>query len=184
MAQAKGSTLIATMDFVKTEKGSAVLDAIMKRLPEADSQTISKCPPTAEIPLDLLLTLWRAVDEELRGSDPQWVERAGGHSIEFTGVRLYSGILRKASPMEFLTQRISLFRLYYHPGNMELIEEHDGYAVTRLVGFDQADPLFCRRQTGGLRRALQEAGGEEPETSHVRCVNEGDAFCEWELRWR
>lgn len=172
------------MDFVKTEKGSAVLDAIMKRLPEGDSQTISQCPPTAEIPLDLLLTLWRAVDEELRDSDPQWVERAGGHSIEFTGVRLYSGILRKASPMEFLTQRISLFRLYYHPGNMELIEEHDGYAVTRLVGFDQADPLFCRRQTGGLRRALQEAGGEEPETSHVRCVNEGDAFCEWELRWR
>lgn len=184
MAQAKGSTLIATMDFVKTEKGSDVLDSIMKRLPEGDSQTINKCAPTAEIPLDLLLSLWRAVDEEIRDSDPQWVERAGGHSIEFTGVRLYSGILRKASPMEFLTQRISLFRLYYHPGNMELIEEHDGYAVTRLVGFDQADPLFCRRQTGGLRRALREAGGDEPETSHVRCVNEGDAFCEWELRWR
>ena len=184
MAQAKGSTLIATMDFVKTEKGADVLDSIMKRLPECDHETIKTCSPTAEIPLDLLLMLWRAVDEELRDSDPQWVERAGGHSIEFTGVRLYSGILRKASPMEFLTQRISLFRLYYHPGNMELIEEHDGYAVTRLVGFDQADPLFCRRQTGGLRRALREAGGEEPETSHVRCVNEGDAFCEWELRWR
>ncbi len=184
MAHAKGSTLIATIDFVRTEKGSDVLDEIMNRLPEGDHETIITCLPTAEIPLDLLLTLWRAVDEELRDSDPQWVERAGGHSIEFTGVRLYSGILRKASPMEFLTQRISLFRLYYHPGNMELIEEDDGYAVTRLVGFDQADPLFCRRQTGGLRRALREAGGEEPETSHVRCVNEGDAFCEWELRWR
>ena len=172
------------MDFVKSEKGAEVLEAILNRLNDGDRTTITISSPTEEIPLDLLLTLWRAVDDELRDTDPQWVERAGGHSIEFTGVRLYSGILRKASPMEFLTQRISLFRLYYHPGNMELIEEHDGYAVTRLVGFDQADPLFCRRQTGGLCRALREAGGEEPETFHVRCVNEGDAFCEWELRWR
>jgi hypothetical protein len=184
MAQAKGSTLIATMDFVKTEKGADILEAVMNRITEADREAIETCSPTAEMPLDLLLTLWRATDDELRDTDPQWVERAGGHSIEVTGVRLYGGILRKASPMEFLNQRISLFRLYYHPGDMELIEEHDGYAVTRLVGFDQADPLFCRRQTGGLRRALREAGGEEPDTSHVRCVNEGDAFCEWELRWR
>lgn len=184
MAEAKGSTLIATMDFVRVEKGDAVLASIMDRIAADERRTIESISPTAEIPLDLLLTLWRAVDDEIRDSDPDWVERAGGHSIENTGIRLYSGILRKASPVEFLTQRVSLFRLYYHPGDMELIEEHDGYAVTRLVGFDQADPLFCRRQTGGLRRALREAGGEEPETSHVRCVNEGDAFCEWELRWR
>jgi hypothetical protein len=97
---------------------------------------------------------------------------------------MYSGLLRKSSPTEFLTQRVSLFRLYYHPGNMEVVEEEVEHAVLRLVGFDQADPLFCRRQTGGLRRALTEAGGHEPLSSHVRCVNEGDAFCEWELRWQ
>lgn len=184
MAQAKGSTLVATMDFVRVEKGADVLASIMSRLDNDTRTKIEAASPTAEIPLDLLLTLWRAVDDEIRAEDPEWVERAGGHSIEFTGVRLYSGILRKASPMEFLTQRVSLFRLYYHPGNMEVVEEDEEYAVLRLVGFDQSDPLFCRRQTGGLSRALREAGGQEPETSHVRCVIEGDAFCEWELRWR
>ncbi|HZK79006.1 MAG TPA: hypothetical protein VFC35_08860, partial [Gemmatimonadaceae bacterium] len=121
MAQAKGSALIATMDFVSSEKGPEVLASVMNRIADGDRKTIEGCSPTVEIPLDLLLTLWHAVDDELRDTDPEWVERAGGHSIEFTGVRLYSGILRKASPMEFLTQRISLFRLYYHPGNMELI---------------------------------------------------------------
>lgn len=184
MAQAKGSTLIATRDFVRAEKGADVLASVMNRIASEDRELIETCSPTGEIPLDLLLTLWHAVDDEIRDSDPEWVERAGGHSIEFTGVRLYSGIIRKASPMEFLTQRVSLFRLYYHPGNMEVVEEDEEYAVLRLVGFDQPDPLFCRRQTGGLRRALTEAGGQEPQTSHVRCVNEGDAFCEWELRWR
>ena len=184
MAHAKGSTLIATMDFVRAEKGVDVLAAIMARLTPEDRAAIEGCSPTVEVPLDLLLSLWHAADAELKDSDPEWVERAGGHSIEFTGIRLYSGILRKGSPLEFLTQRVSLFRLYYHPGNMEVVEEDDEYAVLRLVGFDQPDPLFCRRQTGGLRRALRESGGQEPETSHVRCVNEGDAFCEWECRWR
>ena len=184
MAQAKGSTLIATMDFVRAEKGPEVLASVMARIGEDDRRQIEGSSPTAEIPFDLVVKLWHAVDDEIRETDPTWVERSGGHSIEFTGVRLYGGILRKASPVEFLTQRVSLFRLYYHPGNMEVVEEDEEYAVLRLVGFDQADPLFCRRQTGGLSRALREAGGLEPETSHVRCVSEGDAFCEWELRWR
>ena len=52
-----------------------------------------------------------------------------------------------------------------------------------LVDFDEPDVLFCRRQTGGLRCAITLAGGAEPSTRHVRCVLEGDAFCEWELRW-
>lgn len=184
MAQAKGSAIIATMDFIRTEKGDEVLARVLARIEAADLATITSCKATDEVPLDLALALWRAADQELRDDEPEWVERAGGYSIEFPGVRMYSGILRKSSPTEFLTQRVSLFRLYYHPGNMEVVEERDEHAVLRLVGFDQADPLFCRRQTGGLRRALTEAGGQEPRTSHVRCVAEGDAFCEWELHWR
>src|SRR6476469_6684076 len=112
MAYAKGSTLIATMDFVREQKGPPVLDSVMARLQPIDRSKIERCAPTEELPLSLLLTLWYAVDAELKESDPDWVERAGGHSIEFTGVRLYGGILRKSSPLEFLTQRVSLFRLY------------------------------------------------------------------------
>lgn len=184
MAQAKGSALIATIDFIRAEKGEDVLASVLDRIPAGDRPRITSCKATDEVPLDLALVLWRAADEELRDAEPEWVERAGAFSIECPGVRMYSGILRKSSPTEFLTQRVSLFRLYYHPGNMQVVEEEEEHAVLRLVGFDQADPLFCRRQTGGLRRALTEAGGQEPRTSHVRCVAEGDAFCEWELRWR
>ena len=87
MAHAKGSTLVATMDFVRAEKGPAVLESIMARLGDDIRKKIEGASPTAEIPFDLLLTLWRAVDDEIRDVDPEWVERAGGHSIEFTGVR-------------------------------------------------------------------------------------------------
>lgn len=184
MAKAKGSPLIATTEFIRTEKGEDVLTRVLSHLSPEDRNVIVTCKPTDEVPLDIALRLWRSADVELRDDEPEWVERAGGFSIEGPGVKMYSGVIRKSSPTEFLTQRVSLFKLYYHPGNMEVVEEEEEHAVLRLVGFDQADPLFCRRQTGGLRRALTEAGGQEPLASHVRCVVEGDAFCEWELRWR
>ena len=181
--KAKGSVFHTTMDFVRAEKGEAVADSILQRLPEEQRRQIETSTPTQEVPFERVLSLWQAVDAEIGADDPGWIERSGAHSIESMGVQLYSGILRKASPREFLTQRISLFRLYYHPGDMEVVEEEEGRAVLRLVGFDYAGPLFCRRQTGGLSRALEVSGGQKAKTSHVRCVAEGDAFCEWEVRW-
>ena len=56
---------------------------------------------------------------------------SGAFSISSAGVEHYSGILRKKSPAEFLLQRVSLFRLFYQPGNQEVVEE-DGNAW--LVG--------------------------------------------------
>lgn len=182
-AKAKGSVLRTSMDFVRAEKGEAIADSVLRRLSEEQRRQIEASAPTQEVPFENVVALWQAVDAEIGAGDPGWIERSGAHSIHSMGVQLYSGILRKASPREFLTQRISLFRLYYHPGDMEVVEEEEGRAVLRLVGFGYAGPLFCRRQTGGLSRALEVAGGQKAKTSHVRCVAEGDAFCEWEVSW-
>ena len=134
MARAKGTPLISTMEFIRIEKGPHVLERVLSRLPAESKDRIAAVRPTDEVPLDFALSLWRAADEELRAEEPDWVERAGGYAIEVPGVRMYSGLLRKSSPTEFLTQRVSLFRLYYHPGNMEVVEEGDEHAVLRLVG--------------------------------------------------
>ncbi|HEX8904171.1 MAG TPA: hypothetical protein VF771_04975 [Longimicrobiaceae bacterium] len=184
MALAKGSTLRATLDFVRNDQGAAALARVLARLPDERRRDVERAATTDEVPFDLALDLWRAADMELGAADPAWIERAGAQSIESFGVQLYGGILRKASPTEFLTQSVSLFQLYYSPGNMEVVESEPGRAVLRLVGFDAADPLFCRRQTGGLRRAVGLAGGADAVVRHVRCAAPGDAFCEWELRWR
>jgi hypothetical protein len=181
---AKGSTFQTTLAFLREEKGAAASDRILGRLAPADRKTIRELTATTEAPFALLLQLWRAADAVLRRSDPTWMERAGAFAIASTGQKLYGGILKKRSPLEFLTQSVSLFRLYYHPGDMEVVEYTPNRAVLRLVGFPSTDPLFCRRQTGGLETALAIAGGNEPAVRHVRCELEGDAFCEWEVRWR
>ncbi|HEX5727614.1 MAG TPA: hypothetical protein VFX98_19235 [Longimicrobiaceae bacterium] len=181
--QAKGSTLRSTLGFVAARYGEAATARVLARLDEADRERIEGASPTEEIPVGLLLTLWRAVDAEVGAQDPSWPERSGAFAIESMGVQLYGGILRKASPLEFLTQPVSLFRLFYQPGNMEVVETEPGRAVLRLVGFDAGDTRFCRRQTGGLLRSVELAGGASPAVRHVRCAVEGDAFCEWELRW-
>jgi hypothetical protein len=181
---AKGSVLRATLDFVDREAGGVALGAVLNRLPPGARDAVCGAAATEEVPLALIYELWRAVDEVLVDSDPHWIERSGAHSIESLGVQLYGGIVRKPTPADFLTQRISLFRLFYHSGEMEVVEREAERAVLRLVGFDEGDRLFCRRQTGGLRRALELAGGDQASARHVRCVHEHDAFCEWELAWR
>jgi hypothetical protein len=180
---AKGSTLRSTLAFVRSLAGEAGEARVLERLPADDLGRVRAAAATDEVPLELLLSLWRAVDAEIGAEHPDWPERSGAFSIASAGVEHYSGILRKKSPAEFLLQRVSLFRLFYQPGNQEVVEEDTGRAVLRLVGFDPGDPMFCRRQTGGLLHAIQLAGGANATVRHVRCSLEGDAFCEWELRW-
>ena len=180
---AKGSTLRATLAYVEAAAGAEKARAVLERLEPALRERVTHAQATEEVPIAELLTLWHAVDDEIGAQMPRWVEDSGALSIEAFGVQLYGGILRKASPLEFLTQSVSLFRLYYAPGDMQVIEAEPGRAVLRLVGFDVFDPFFCRRQTGGLGRALTLAGGQSPSVRHVRCTGEGDAFCEWELKW-
>lgn len=183
MEIAKGSTLRSTLEFVRSTAGDARVAEVLARLAPEERARVAATGSTDEVPYALALALWRAADALLRDADPEWVERAGALSIEAYGQQLYGGILRKSSPFEFLTQSVSLFRLYYQPGDMRVIEAEPERALLRLVGFEAADPLFCRRQTGGLGRALALAGGGAPRVRHVRCATEGDAFCEWELRW-
>jgi hypothetical protein len=179
---AKGSTLRSTLRYVEAEHGPAAAAAVLARLGDDERRRIDSAAATDEVPVELLRALWDAVEVEIGRRDPGWPEKSGAYSIQSMGVQLYGGILRKKDPLEFLGQPVSLFRLYYQPGNMEVVEAEPGRAVLRLVGFP-GDPVFCRRQTGGLLRAVELAGGANPSVRHVRCSVEGDAFCEWELHW-
>ena len=185
---AKGSTLRATLAFAASVAGDAAVERILGALPPAERALVRGASATDEVPFAVWRALSDATDAAIGGACPDWPERAGAWAIESTGVQLYGGILRKSTPIEFLTQSVSLFRLYYQPGDMKVVEheaigERGGRGVLRLVGFEHDSRVFCRRQTGGLARAVAVAGGERPRVRHVRCALEGDAFCEWELRW-
>lgn len=180
----RGSTLGATLAYLRLDHGAEVEERVLACLPPERRLQIEQASATGEVPFALLSELLNAAEGVLGADHPAWVEGVGAYAIESSGLQLYPGILRKSSPLEFLTQPVSLFRLYYQPGNMEVVEHEPGRAVLRLVGFEHRNPLFCRRQTGGLSRALELAGGRSSSTRHVRCTEEGDAFCEWELRWQ
>lgn len=182
---ARGSTIMATLEFLTSEKSPAIAKKVLDRLSSEDRARIDAVSATDEVPLSLPTRLWHAVDDEIGAADPQWAERAGAFSIQLRGVQSYGGILKKTTPGEFLTQQVSLFNLYYHGGDMAVVEQAANRAILRLSGMsvDERDQLFCRRQTGGLERALSISGGKAARVRHVRCAVEGDAFCEWDVRW-
>src|SRR6187551_1941676 len=113
---AKGSTTRTTLDFLNAEGGAPLVTRVLDRLVPETRDALARVKPTGEIPYATLQELWHAADAEL-GTDPTWAERAGAFSIESLGVQMYHGILLKRSPGEFLTQSVSLFQLYYRPGD-------------------------------------------------------------------
>ena len=182
---ARGSTIMATLEFLITKKSPATVRAVLESLSPEDRERIEGVTATEEVPMSLPTRLWRAVDSVIGAEDPEWAEHAGAFSIQLRGVQSYSGILKKTTPGEFLTQQVSLFNLYYHGGEMAVVEQATNRAILRLSGMniDDRDQLFCRRQTGGLEEALSISGGKAARVRHVRCAVEGDAFCEWDVRW-
>ena len=182
-ATARGSTVVSTLGFLRREYGEAARDKVLGQLAEDLRVQVTSVEATGQIPFELLARLLQAIEAALGTEYPQLMEKLGANAIASGGIERYGGILRKASPREFLMQPVSLFKLFYHPGNMEVVAEEEERAVLRLVGFPAAEPLFCRRQTGGLERAVELAGGVTPRVRHVRCVVEEDAFCEWVLDW-
>ena len=182
-AMARGSTAMATLDFLRRNYGEPILSGILERLDPSARDQILTAQTTDHLPYGLLVAFWREADAVLSPDHPGWMEEAGAFAIDSLGQQLYGGLLRKTSPTEFMTQSVSLYRLYYSQGDMEAVEVQPGRAVVRLSGFDALGPLFCRRQLGGLRRATELAGGKSVRVKHVRCSFEGDAYCEWELCW-
>ena len=180
---ARGSTISSTLEFLRELIGKEGVGSTVGALSASDRRLLNGLKDTDDVPYRTLLALWRAADEEIGESDPHWIERSGSWAIEQGGMRSYSGLIKKPSPLEFLTQQISLFHLYYRPGDMVVVEQGKGRAVVRLVDFQPADTLFCRRLSGGWVAALRITGGRNVECVHSRCSLEGDLFCEWELRW-
>ncbi|MCU0648505.1 MAG: hypothetical protein MUF00_10950 [Gemmatimonadaceae bacterium] len=181
---AKGATVLGTLAWLEGALGPAAARRHLDRaLGRHEVASLRAVEATAEVHYAELVALWQAIDGGLRATRPSWAADAGAYSIDSVGQHLYAGILGKRSPNEFLEQSVSLFRLFYRPGNMAVVDSREQFAVLRLEGFDPLTPLFCERQRGGLRAALMAAGGGRCRVRHVRCSLDGDAFCEWELRW-
>ena len=176
-------TLRSTMEYVEQELHAAEREAILAMLPAAERKVIETASGQEEVPYEIALHLWRAIDATLGPRDAQWMEHMGAYAIQRAADRIGDVFLHRPSPLAFITQQVPLFRLYYRPGDMVVLGHGDHDAMIRLVGFEPKDSLFCRRFTGGWTAALQITGGRDVVIRHLRCTCEGDLFCEWTLRW-
>lgn len=184
MFYTRGSTLHSTIEYLEGALTPAQCETILGRLDATDRALLEKAGVTDDVPYQVALSLWRSADITLAPLDSQWAERAGAEAIRVRGMKLYGGLLQKPTPLEFVTQHISLFQRYYRPGDMKITERVPGRAIARLIGFEPGDRLFCRRLTGGWLAAIEIAGGHDAHVTHARCVLEGDLFCEWDVRWK
>ena len=184
MFQTRGSTLHSTMEYLARMLDDRACAELVGHLSPEARDAVQHAGVTDDVPYAIALELWRSADVALRDANPRWAEDAGAEAIRVRGMQLYAGLLQKPTPLEFVTQHISLFQRYYRPGDMRVTDHAPGRARARLIGFEPGDRLFCRRLTGGWLAAINLAGGRESTVEHPRCSLEGDLFCEWEIKWK
>jgi hypothetical protein len=179
----RASTLRSTMEYVDRVLDASGRDAILASLSDAERRIVEHAPEQEDVPYEVALHLWRAIDAALAPRDALWMEHMGAYAIQRAADHIGDVFLHRPSPLAFITQQVPLFRLYYRPGDMVVLGHGADHAMVRLVGFEPTDPLFCRRFTGGWTSALEITGGRDVVIRHLRCACEGDLFCEWTLRW-
>ena len=172
-----------TVDHLRTVLDAAELDRILGVLSPVEHELLASAADHDMVPYEVTLRLWRSADVLLGARDAEWMERMGAAAVARVDAQLGTDVVRRASPLALLTQQIPFFRLYYQPGDMVLLEHGSNDAIIRLVDFDPVDRRFCRRFTGGWTAAIAIAGGGHPVVRHLRCVCDGDMFCEWLARW-
>ena len=73
----RASTLRSTMEYVEREVDSRARAAILARLPAAELAIVEGAPEQEEVPYEIALHLWRAINATLAPRDAQWMEHMG-----------------------------------------------------------------------------------------------------------
>lgn len=186
----RGSVVVTTLDYLREQGGQALVARVLGRLSPDRRRDVQAIRPGDDLPWSVAIDLWRAADLVLGKRSPAWTEQAGAFAaererasfVESVGLEPQGSLFAGRSPQEFVDRLASLFRRDFRGGDVASVFDEPGHLVLRLLELD-ADPLFCARQTGVLRGALEIAVGEQAGVEHARCAADGDAFCEWELRW-
>ena len=157
----RGSTLRSTLEYLEHALPPAERAAVLARLSPADQALIASAAVTDDVPYRVALDLWRSADLALAPVDPQWAEHAGAEAIRLRGMQLYSGLLLKPTPEEFLAQHISLFQRYYRPGDGAIDRIRAGRPVVLPPperGMAGRDHDRRRARAGRAPRALRDGG--------------------------
>ncbi|MFQ5458729.1 MAG: hypothetical protein ACE5FC_09825, partial [Myxococcota bacterium] len=119
------------------------------------------------------------------GDDPAAIMQAmGANSAEADLGSVYRFFLRFGNPGFVISQGSIMWKNYYDGGRLQVVARAPEHVVARLLDDRTLPPLTCNLILGWAARAITLSGGKDVEATHTACRADGQAYCDFEARWR
>lgn len=182
--QTKGTTVLATIRFLKESFGEDGLAKVVSGLAEADRERLAgSVLPSAWYPQSLLLGLMRGAKAEFGAQMPDLYRRIGRASADYSLSTVYSVVFKVTSTQWIVSRAAAIFASYYDSGKMTVPENARGMAMIELSDFAEPAPEFCERILGWCSRILEHCGEKNVQVEHVQCRCRGDKTCRFKATW-
>jgi hypothetical protein len=196
VGKVRGTSVLGTLDFVRTRFGEGAAASTFAGLPGGMKETLrdeagSGLALHGWYETSLLVELTSRVDREWGRSDLA-LARAIGKHVAFQDVnRFFKWLMRLGGPSILFSRAGAVWNNYYDDGRYVLEHVGDGRASIRIEGSSSAGPVVCKRMEGWIERALEITLGADKqpairEDGHLvrdPTVSE-QPFCRFVAEWR
>ncbi len=180
----RGVSIIAIREYVNHHLDEAERKGLLSRLPAEDVRTIITADKNEWYPLGIIKRLRAEVAKKFNPDDPrQAAFDIGLFTSTYEQSSFLKSIVRRLPIRLILNRAASLWRKFYRPGDMTLVEAKEGKAVLELRGFPPEDPLLCPQFTAWFFNAGQNKGLKNFKVEETKCIHKGDDCCRWEATW-
>jgi hypothetical protein len=181
----KGAAVKSIPEFVKA-KFTDRYDQWLQSMPES-SRAIFSGPvfPSGWYSLqDAGIVPTRAVgDVFFAGNHRQGAWEAGRYSADVALQGIYKFFVKAASPAFIIGRASKIFKTYYQPCEMQVVESSPKNVVLRITEFPQPDPLIEYRIAGWMERGLEISGCKGVNVSMLKSMTRGQNVTEFSISW-
>jgi len=182
--QVKGSGFVHTVDYLEKQYGAEVLADILGQMPAGGAKVARRALVMGMYPVEHVGELLDAIKTVLGRDDPEINFKINLAAARASFSTIYKVFFRLGSPGYIIGKAASLFGRFTSKGQLTVVKNEKNLVLLRLTEFGYQHPEFCKHRLRGWYQApLELSGCRITESSHPRCVLQGDPHCEWRYRW-
>jgi len=130
------------------------------------------------------LDLLNALEEKFGRGSYKLCRKIGSYSAKESVPRFYKLFIKFGDPAYVIRHAVSFWNQIHNHGKLEVSRTTPVSALARLHGYKTPDRAFCNYLMGYCEGVLEMSGAKNISISEVRCVCDGNEYCEFIGEWK
>lgn len=190
----RGIAIIAVREYVREHLDEEGYSCFLSHLPGEHSRIILEVDRAEWYPVEIIRDLRARVAARFNPQDSRKAAfELGLYTSTFEQSTFLRGIMKHLPLHLILKQAASLWKKFYRPGTMQVVERavqgreeggEEGMVALELHDFPAVDPLLCPQFEAWLFTAGKNQNLKNLAVKETLCVHKGDRCCRWEATWK